>query len=158
MMGIYVGPYIYCTVDRVTPTIEIRSCSSEICHLLKERKQFLQNQNFCTACGSLVANVMVTGQEQDSVSWFALNEATRERLCQFNADYNPPGAHIHIPNTDLIRRFSSSVDSRELRVRAVMIEQEMEWLRIAFKKEIDLALELYGEDRVELRWGILGRY
>jgi hypothetical protein len=157
-MSIYVGPYIRCTVDQVTPPKEIRSCSSEICHLLLERKEFTEAQRFCTACGSPAATVTVLDDEQDSVSWWALNEGTNERLCMFNGDYNSPGVHISIPNQDWPRGFNSSLECRELSVQADMIRQETAWFETAFEKGIALARELYGADRVEIRWGVLGRY
>jgi len=158
-MSIYVGPYLYCTVDQVKTRIEITSCSSEICHLLKEREKFDEGQKYCTECGSAAAKVMVDGAEADSVGRWALNEATKERLCMFDdGEFNSPEVHIHIPNQDWSRQFDKSHPTHELRVRAVMIEQEMEWFRIVFKPGIDLAMVLYGADRTEIRWGVLGYY
>jgi len=157
--GHYLGPYLYCTTDQIVPIKTILGCSSDVCDLIKGRREFKRREKFCPECGSPAAELQVPSVVRDAVYGWALTEATAERICQYNGNNAEPGIHLMIPNQDWPRPFSQDDEVGEvLRVQPELIAKETTWFVVEFEAEIAKAREIYGADRVDVRWGLLGQY
>lgn len=161
---VYVGPYIKCNVGRTVPTKTIRTCSSDICDLVKKRKEFNEEQNFCHLCGSPAADLIVQGNERDKISPWDVSEKTDERLAQYNGEYasRNKGVHLYVPNRDWPRPFIVERDGdlvgEILPVTGDTIAEETKWLEDHFAADLKTVRSLYGKTQVKVLWGILGEY
>lgn len=156
--SIYIGPYVRCTVDRVTEWKTIRSCSSDICDLVRSRRPFKPDENFCSRCGSPAAETSVVDSERDAIDPFHVMEAMDERLTTANSPEN--GVQLFIPNygspREMIVRAPDSELGELLEVSPSLISQELAWIKICYAKDLAIVRETYGADRVRIMWGLLG--
>jgi hypothetical protein len=144
---------------------DIKLCTKEGCRFSRDESPMPMSNNFCPQCGSEaeVYEVEVEGYVKSDISPWKLNEETGERLTEFNSEYSEDGVHLFVPNIDWLRPFicERGVENNVgeiMRVRAATLEQEMSWLESHFKEDISKALEIYGENKVEIRWGVLGEF
>lgn len=161
--NVYVGPYVKCRVDRITPKRKIRTCSSDICDLVRNRKEFTsEDQHFCNKCGSPAADLEIDDHERDAISSWLIGDETSERFCAFNREYAKPGIQLFIPNQDWPRPFciekGDDLTGEILVARADLIEKEKVWLQTHFATDMETFRKIYGADRVEILWGVMGQY
>ena len=156
---IYAGPYLYCSTRTSPLTKEIKLCPHFQCRFHNEDNLMDSKNVFCPQCGrkAEAKTIEVPGLLRDDIDCCQLNEDTNEDLCQYNAQYADSGVQLFIPNVDHIRNFFCS-ETGEFPVGAALIERETQWLEKRFDTGIARAREIYGNDKVEVRWGILGAY
>lgn len=160
----FIGPYIRCST-RTSPRLKtIKTCTKDTCRFNSADNPMAYENNFCPQCGSPAVSqeIQVEGRVKEDVCPSWVYTEMDESICGFNQEYAEPGVHIFVPNRDGIREFTFSRSDDKvgeiLRVRAVTLEQEMIWLETRFKAELERAREIYGDDKVEVRWGILGEW
>jgi hypothetical protein len=157
----YVGPYLHCSVRTSPLTKTVKVCPHFKCRFHDPKTPMADQNLFCPQCGRKAeeTTVKVEGQLRDDIDSYQLSEDTDERLAQYNGNYPEDGLHLFIPNLEWPREFSIERSCGEvLRVRAVLLEQEMSWFENAFKDGIAKAAEIYGADKISVRWGVLGQY
>lgn len=159
---VYVGPYVKCSVDRIVPKRKIRTCSSDICDLVRSRREFGEHQRFCEKCGSPVTNIEIDDSERDAISSWLIGDETQERFCSFNREYATAGIQIFIPNQDYPRPFliekGDDLTGEILLVSGGLIEKERAWLQRHFAADMEKFKTIYGADRIEILWGVMGQY
>ncbi|MGD9726502.1 MAG: hypothetical protein AB7V39_08900 [Nitrospiraceae bacterium] len=158
---LYVGPYIRCRTERKPQKITFWGCLSDLCDLIHKKERLAHHIKFCPHCGSPCGDTEVDGPEIDAVRPDKLYYETDERWAMFNAEYASPAMHIFVPNQDWPRDFvpdSTAVGEVLASAGPNLVTEEIEWLKSTFAEDLKAAHELYGDDKVEVCWGILGEY
>jgi len=161
---IYVGPYVRCSVRTTTKTKVVTVCSRKTCRFSRQSNPVAVKSNFCPQCGAktLGKSVKVEGEVQDDISSWSVTEATNDRLCDYGAEYREEGVHLFVPNDKCLRPFHIDADHARfgevLRVRAATLQQELDWLNAAYEDDLIKVMKIYGEKKVEIRWGVLGEW
>jgi hypothetical protein len=162
----YVGPYLRCSVRTIPVTRTVKVCTKGGCRFGRAEAPMEGKPNFCPQCGSPSKDIEieVEGRVRDALSteWCYNICEGEERVRPYNNGNSEPGVHLFVPNVDCLREFifdrwSAKVGELQ-RVRAATLEQDMMWFESHFEREIIRAVEVYGEDKVEVRWGVLGEF
>ena len=159
---VYAGPYLRCETERVNDPIDTYTCTSEICHTINKPEKLPPYIKACPHCQSPVDVVKVPGLQRDKVSAPELFFKTEEALALFNGEYSKPGVHTYIPNHDWPRSFVYDKDGGEtgelLSPDTAMIAEEIKWLEDTYAEQIKAARELYGENNIHIKWGLIAEF
>lgn len=164
-MGMYysgfLGPYVRCSVGTKPCTEEIKLCSKRGCRFAKKSNPMDNQNNFCPQCGAppKVKVVKIKGAVDDVVDQYDAMMATKERLTVFNGEYDQEGIHLFVSNYTKSPgiRIGSSEPCGEIRqYNGVEIDKELMAFRDRHDKDLEILYEHYGEDKVEVCWGLLG--
>jgi len=159
----YVGPYLWCSVRTRPATKEIRLCARSECRFFRESSPMPSDSNFCPQCGTPAVDkiVEVEGQVEEILSSCDLMEATNENLVPVNNNYADAGVHLFVSNLAKAPglRLERGGDLGEImQYDGVIIDQELTAFRERHADDLEIVYEHYGEDRVEVRWGVLASY
>lgn len=160
---VHVGPYIRCNVQTSALTKKVNTCSNEECRLRRQAGSVGEDNKFCPKCGAPaeVITAEVEGQLRSDVDSYDVVEGTNERLYQWNGNYSEDGAHLFLPNNTKARGKTYGDDedcsSGELVTDVpAQIDDDVAWLANAYAEEIALCKGLYGDENVNVCWGVLG--
>jgi len=157
----FLGPYVRCGVLTHPSTKEIKVCSKRGCRFAKKSNPMDDANNFCPQCGSAAKTKEVKdkGQIVDVVDIYDVMMATDERLTEFNSEYGQEGIHLFVSNHIKSLGIEISRDARCGEIKqynGVDIDQELMAFRDRHERDLDILHEHYGEDRVEVCWGLIG--
>ncbi len=155
---IYVGPYLECK-RTATKSIKEYGCSNGSC--LNNRRSDLKPSNFCAQCGSAIQEFkkekVLSGYE---ASYQLPGEKLFARTEERTEDYEPS---VFLPNREYRSvkgswRKSGFGDFRTEDIPAGTREQEMAEFWNEHVEEIKKLKTIYGEENVEMRWGLVTDY
>jgi len=159
----YVGPYLRCSVRTRPRTKEIKVCPHFKCRFHTEANSMPDGSIFCPQCGRKAEDkiIEVEGEVDEVLDDIDLLEATNERLVPFNCSYPEMGTHLFISNSTKppgvsLERGDGVGEIREY--NGIIIDQELAAFRKRHAKDLEIAYEHYGEDRVEVCWGLMAAY
>ena len=156
----YVGPYVHCSVRTRPTTVEIKLCTKRGCRFAKQDNPMDKKNNFCPQCGAAakVKEIKVKGEVDEVLDAYDITEATNERLVEICSAYPIKGVHLFVSNSTkapgiTLERGDAVGEIR--RYDGIVIDQELMAFRDRHAKDLEIIYEHYGEDRVEVCWGLL---
>lgn len=154
--GYYLGPYARCNNPQVEKKVQRRTCSNDSC---KNSQNHHDSKKFCSDCGSAYAKreVLETWPRVD----LDCVEDLDEDLFEACGNYGGIEEDVDhwLPNKTMkgITREThfGRDDLDEIVVKPEMIESEIQSFMTTFIKALKIIREKYGEDNVEIRWGLV---
>lgn len=158
----FVGPYAHCTTLTRPAEKEVKVCPKRGCRFAKIANPMSDENKFCPQCGAVakVKSVKIKGVVDEVVDAYDVMEATNERLYP-HGNHRTEGEHIFVSNNTKSPGISLERGDGVGEIKqydGVVIDQEISAWRDRHAKDLDILYEHYGEDRVEVRWGLLASY
>lgn len=165
-MTTYFGPYVCCRTSKIQSSAKINTCSYETCEEYPN-KVWSKERKFCNKCGSPIQNREVT-VEIDNVNYSNLQEKILEALCVVPGDnfhfwMRDNNSHIWIANrrNPNARNYFGAIPehmSHPINVTAKLITDDLEEFRKFYNKELDVLNKNYGEENVDVQYGIINYF
>ena len=159
----FLGPYVRCGVSTKPSTEEIKVCSKKGCRFSKKSNPMDDRNNFCPQCGSAakIKTITIKGRVDDKIDAYEVMMATKERLTEFNSEYGQEGIHLFVSNSTkspgiTIGRGEPCGEIKQY--NGVEIDKELMVFRDRHAKDLEILHEHYGEDKVEVVWGLLAEF
>ncbi len=150
--SVHVGPYIVVHNPPVETTEEYHSCPTKGCPNHKRH----MSEKFCPACGSGIRVVQFPTKAPKD---FDVYKEFDSRLCEAFCDGGPEDlkdAMVFLSDEkghDVV--FDPTNELVDIDLRAVNMPESLDRFQEAFAKEIQRLKEVFGEQAVELRWGVI---
>lgn len=157
---VYVGPFLKCKNAKVDGERTIRTCTKPSCKQNK-KESWDRDKKFCEECGSPIGDVVIK-VKQDKVDCDP--SIVNDKLMIYRLDakdahgYDVWISNQYRQNRGKVREFSfdpKSDGEQYVEISIEMIRDEMQEFVQQFEKQIDKLTRLYGEDNVELKWGLI---
>jgi hypothetical protein len=152
----FVGPFVACKNEAADVERTVRCCTNAECHKHKYNI-FDKGTKFCVACGSAIDKVTITVEGQ-KVSCGDMVEEFHDDLWVASGEYGFDDKSIDtwISNKGAGKYYDAKRECYAKVIKPEDIEPQIE----AFKEKHSAALakliEAYGEENVEIKWGVLG--
>ena len=158
----YLGPHVCCKVEKVPSTRQIQSCSNDSCELAKRETYGVKK--FCDNCGSPIAqrdlSTIVDSVDAHHVRMDLLSETLYDvpgdSFWQWMQDNN---THIWMANRHIPDARKFYFDTREdiQYIPFALGAMQMEIIQFCdfYEKELVILRQEYGEENVEVRWGLI---
>ncbi len=157
------GPYIVCTARLVPSQKTLRSCTNETCD--NHKKEYANGgpsfrsagMDFCPKCGAKVGDVVVSLQSQNVNHW-KMREEVNESLHCVNRETDRSEKHVWVINCwkdSLGKEIIDRCDEAEVSIQPEIIKADLVWFRTVFREEIEKMSQAYGNENVEVRWGLI---
>jgi len=158
----YMGPYARCKTSKVPATEKISTCSNEQC---KEHptKIWDKKKKFCEGCGSPIQERDIPIQV-DNVNAYELRMSIKESLYDVPGDswrfwMRENNTHVWLANQRVsgARGFSFDPEGniQFIPVTPELMAAEIKLFIEHYTKELDVLRQAYGEDNVEIQWGLI---
>lgn len=156
----YLGPYVLCKTEKVLSTKEISTCSNTSC---QQHEQEVYSRNFCDRCGHEIKKrqvpIEVDNVDEEDVRLNLLDEA----LCTAMGDefylwMEEHNTHIWLSNRKIPDVRDLTFDTEEIQfvpIDAKLIAEEVQKFSDFYEKELVILREEYGEENVEVQWGLV---
>lgn len=151
----YVGPYIKVYNPKKPSTKEYHSCTNKKC----KNYEVELSSKFCDKCGDKIQLIKVPSSEAiDFDVYEKCNEVIAEVMCEYKPDelkeYN-----IYISNNR--NKYNNSIYDPKYETYAInatvnSLTEDIYKFWMAFDKEIVKLKYVFGDDNVEIKWGVLG--
>ena len=156
----FLGPYVRCGVLTEPLTKEVLVCPKKGCRFSRKGNPMDAGNNFCPQCGAeaKTKTVKIKGEVNEMVDSYIVVMATKERLTEFNGEYGQTGIHIFVSNSTKSpgQRISRDEPCGEIKqYNGPEIDKEMMAFRDRHAKDLETLHDYYGEDKVEVCWGLL---
>lgn len=141
----YVGPYLKVKNLPKTSTETYHTCVNKKCD---NHKKDLYSQ-FCSSCGSKVEEMIRSCENTvfvEPTDSFKLHEITF---------YDSENYDYFIPNDGKLGLWADGRTELEIPIKNNTPENELEKFKSRFKKEISILHKEYGENLIEVKWGVL---
>lgn len=144
---VYVGPYIQAYNPEKMGSEEYYGCA---------RCKQAMSTKYCPICGSTV--ILLTRPNQQRITFDTYKE-TDDRLSSFS-DYSVPSDRKNFtlfePNKGKFGHRFSGWESQIVDLVDATIKTELERFLQFFDKDIKRLKEVFGNDAVDVKWGIIG--
>jgi ribosomal protein L37E len=160
--SIHIGPYMLVTGKKYsTEEYTIRGCSNKECLGYKGKVSFQENKKFCSECGFELKSRIC--KEKVSITPYDLmcEVPYEEELCDelVHVDTIKGGKDVFMPNesTPFSKKRGSikGYDNSVVDLMDYDKEAEIEWFKERYKRAIEIFKIEFGQDSVELRWGVI---
>jgi hypothetical protein len=152
------GPYIKVKVPTKEITTNIKTCSNTACKIHKQKKRV--DDPFCSKCGSKSETKTFSHFEQVSLPEQPIESLSRV----FTPDQTIFDGYIYLISGDgdkNPRDFVSDTRDEGFSVKSLsaqMQEEEVVWMKEAFKKELVILKEWAKNSEVSVEWGLINYY
>lgn len=160
---IFLGAYAECKTHKVDTMTIKRTCENNKCKTYGDNV-YDKNTIFCSFCGSKIKEIEFPSKE-DAVDRHELSEEVFQNkimtICGdgFHFWMEKNNKHIWISNQkDSKDHFSFDPHNCETILRPItadVIEEETAQFKKYFKKELAILNEKYGQENVEVKWGLI---
>lgn len=156
--NISLGPYLVAEGKKiVSVNVSHRACDNDKCK--KYRKKASNDEKFCTKCGTEIKKISFTvDEEQDARDLLDENDFLDELV------YTDPmlgESNIFLANhrSPFDNDGRSQLDeSGDVDISKLNIAAEIEWFKERYKKVLDVLIENFGEENVQIKWGVVVWY
>lgn len=157
------GPYLVCTARLVPSQKTLRSCTNETCD--NHKKEYANGgssfrsagMDFCPKCGAKVGDVVIPLQSQN-VDYWKMYDVIGESLHIVNRETDRSEKHVWVINNYKDLRGEEIVNRRERKevwIQPEIVESDLVWFQDKFREEIEKMRQSYGDENVEVRWGLI---
>jgi hypothetical protein len=161
-MSCFLGPYLVARTKQVEATEYRRSCRNKKCKQYDD--EIYGGGNFCSLCGKAIVDVPQKVTE-DAIDRHELQEQIDERLYVCPGDdmhdlMRQSDFHLWLPNLSIpkCRDFQLHENTMFFPISAANIEEEVAAFKKFYAKEIKVLRKAYGEDAIEVKWGVASYY
>lgn len=161
--NLHIGPYLIVKGEKSEmKKREVWTCTNTDCETHKANKVYVVSQNFCAECGREIGVKQYEEEFKTDAHSLILNKYYE--LCDELSWTDPMGCGggVFISNhySPFDKERSSGDDDNEeiTDLTNVNIKAEIDWFNTKYKTILDIFRKEFGEDSVEVRWGIIEWY